>query len=264
MTIPSNSPADTSGTYFTNFSSDLSVQFGENSELFVQWRQRFSPEFLSTYYLGSNGWKQAAITTGDQPGKLYNSCEAIGVTMENTLQRGFAQMYQSCTGSASHGPYDPLVQSVPGDFLLQNARPAPYCKYTQGKTTPPSFFPPTGNCFGYFPDEWMTFQVSIKTGPRINNEFTNSYIRVWIARDGKPSEPVLNFGPYNISAGSTAENQRYGKIWLLPYQTDKSSAQVHPTAYVWYDELIISRTKIPDPGLGTAQPPATPSTLTVR
>src|SRR5687767_3661496 len=32
FTIPSNSWGDTSGTYFTNFSSDLSTQFGENSE----------------------------------------------------------------------------------------------------------------------------------------------------------------------------------------------------------------------------------------
>ena len=47
FTIPSNSGSDTSGTYFTNFSSDLSVQFGENSEFFVQWRQRFSPEYIS-------------------------------------------------------------------------------------------------------------------------------------------------------------------------------------------------------------------------
>jgi len=271
MTIPSNSGSDTSGSYFTNFSDDLSVQFGENAEFYVQWRQRFSPEFLTTVYLNSNGWKQMAVTKGDTPGcvpvggasnQCALSCEAIGVTMENSGQRGFAQMYQSCTGSTSHGPYDPLTQYVRlpspynyDDILLQNARPDPYCTYLQGKTTPPSYFPPTGNCFGYFPDEWMTFQVSIKTGPRVNDEFVDSYIRVWIAREGKRSESVFDFGPYNISAGSIAENQRYGKVWLLPYQTKKDSTQAHPTAYTWYDELIISRNKIADPGITT--PPQT-------
>src|SRR5262249_6540833 len=30
MTIPSNSPADTSGSFFTNFSNDLATQFSEN------------------------------------------------------------------------------------------------------------------------------------------------------------------------------------------------------------------------------------------
>src|SRR6266849_1204040 len=52
FTIPSMSSADTSGSYFTNFSSDLSVQFGENQEFYIQWRQRFSPEFLNTFYQG--------------------------------------------------------------------------------------------------------------------------------------------------------------------------------------------------------------------
>src|SRR4026209_2623309 len=58
FTIPSNSPADTSGSYFTNFSSDLQTQFGANSEFYIQWRQRFSPEFLNTMYQGGSGWKQ--------------------------------------------------------------------------------------------------------------------------------------------------------------------------------------------------------------
>ncbi|TSC68141.1 MAG: fibronectin type III domain-containing protein, partial [Parcubacteria group bacterium Gr01-1014_66] len=286
FTIPSNSGADTSGSYFTNFSPDLSLQFGENSEFYYQWRQRFSSEFLSTNYQGSNGWKQEVVTTGDKPGcvpvggapnQCATSCEAIGVTMQNTYQRGFAQMYQSCTGSTSHGAYDPLTKLVDlpapysrQDILLQDARPAPYCTYLQGNQTlngvpPPSYFPPNGNCFGYFSNEWMTFQVHIQVGPRgsagvagasPNDEFVNSHVDVWIAREGQPSERVFDFGPYNISAANIAENQRYGKVWLLPYQTGKDASQVHPTAYTWYDELIISRNKIADPG-STTPPPST-------
>ena len=71
FTIPSNSPSDSSGTFFTNFSNDLSVQFGANQEFFVQWRQRFSPEFINTFFTGGGGWKQLIIGTGDQPGQLY-------------------------------------------------------------------------------------------------------------------------------------------------------------------------------------------------
>src|SRR5262249_59420172 len=44
--IPSNTGADTSGSFWQNFGA----QFGEGEEFFVQWRQRFSPEMLSTYY----------------------------------------------------------------------------------------------------------------------------------------------------------------------------------------------------------------------
>jgi len=257
MTIPSNSDADTSGSYFANFSSDLSVQFSENAEFYVQWRQRFSPEFLNTFYNSSNGWKQIIISAGDQPGCTSSnsasglcktSCTALETVVQNTFQRGFPQMYNSCTGSTSHGAFDAFEEPFNGsDFKLQNARSSPFCLYSQGQTNPTTFFPPTGNCFGYFPNEWMTFQIRVKTGPRVNDEWTNSFVTLWMAREGQPSQPVITWGPYNLSAGSPADNLKYGKVWLLPYQTNKDSSQVTPTAFTWYDELIISRTQIADP-----------------
>src|SRR5262245_58618582 len=107
FTIPSNSAANTSGSYWANFSADLSTQFGENSDFYVQWRQRFSPEFLNTIYTGSAGWKQVIIGTGDKPGcttsnttNCSSSCTTLEVVAVNAYQRGYAQMYNSCTGSA--------------------------------------------------------------------------------------------------------------------------------------------------------------------
>jgi hypothetical protein len=270
LTIPSNSGANTSGGFWANFSPDLSTQFGENSEFYVQWRQRFSSEFLATDYQGGGGWKQAIIGTGDKLGcttgnttNCYASCTDLEVVTQNTSQRGFAQMYNSCSGSASHGAYAAFEEPFAGsDFKLQNARPSPYCLYSQSGG---NRFPPNGKCFGYFPNEWMTFQVRIKTGLRVGGEFTNSYVELWIAREGRPSERVLNWGPYNLSAGSQGENQRFGKVWLLPYNTGKNPSQSHPTAFIWYDELIISRTRIPDPGIaGSASPPAAPNNLSVQ
>jgi hypothetical protein len=278
FTIPSNSGANSSGSYFTNFSDTLTTQFGGNSEFYIQWRQRFSPEFISTLYQGGGGWKQSIIGTGDKPGctasqsasgLCYSSCTALETVTQNTNQRGFAQMYNSCTGSTSHGPYDGFYQSYGTyDFKLQNGRPSPYCLYSQGQTNPKSYFPPTGNCFGYFANEWMTFQVHIKTGPRVNDEFTNSFVQLWIARENQPSELVINWGPYNLSAGPGSDNQQFGKVWLLPYNTGKDASQSYPTAYTWYDDLIISTSKIPDPassGGGTATtPPAAPTALTLQ
>ncbi len=251
FTIPSNSGSDTSGSYFTNFSSDLSVQFGANEEFYVQWRQRFSQEQLSTMYTGSGGFKQLIIGAGDQPGGPFmTSCTALELVTQNGYQRGFPIMYNSCTGSTSHGAYWPLEQPFASqynnsDFKLQNARPAPYCLYSGSSH---GYFAPNGNCFGYVPDEWMTFQVHLKLGPRVNDEFVGSTIGLTIARDGQPSEPVFDFGPFNLSAGAPSENLKYGKVWLLPYQTGKDSSQSHPVAYTWYDELIVSRQLIADPG----------------
>ncbi|MBL8945825.1 MAG: hypothetical protein JNK45_21860, partial [Myxococcales bacterium] len=258
FTIPSSSPANSSGSYFTNFSEDLSVQFDGDARFFVQWRQRFSPELISTYYDGGGGWKQAIIGVGDQPGcsasnattfesggSCSSSCTELETVVQNTGQRGFAQMYNSCSGSASHGAYDPFEAPFGDfDFELQNARPAPHCLYSQSEA---GYFPPAGNCLGYAPDEWMTFQVEISTGPRLGDEFVDSAVRLWIAREGLPSELVLDWGPYNLSAGDPAANLRFGKVWLLPYHTDKSDAQAHAVAYTWYDELIVSTERIADP-----------------
>jgi hypothetical protein len=241
FTIPSNSGADTSGSYFTNFSRDLSTQFGANSEFYIQWRQRFSPEFLNTHYQDGEGWKQVIIGTGDKPGKPYSSCTTLEIVVQNTYQRGFAQMYHSCTGSSSHGAYDGFQEHFgPADFKLQNARSS--CLYSHAKAGSSK-----SSCFGYFPNEWMTFQVHVKTGPRVKDEFVKSYVQLWIAREGQPSQLVINWGPYNLSAGDPSEDPQYGKIWLLPYHTHKNPSQTTPVGFTWYDELIISRQRIPDP-----------------
>jgi hypothetical protein len=107
----------------------------------------------------------------------------------------------------------------------------------------------------------MTFQVRIKTGPRVNDEWTNSFVTLWIAREGQPSQMAINWGPYNLAAGSASEDLKFGKVFLLPYDTGKDPSQTHPTGFTWYDELIISRTQIADPdGTPVAQaPPPTPT-----
>ncbi len=72
---------------------------------------------------------------------------------------------------------------------------------------------------------------------------------LWIARENQPAELVFDWGSYNLTAGDPATAQKFGKIWLLPYNTGKDSSHTHPIAYTWYDELIISRTQVADPGV---------------
>jgi hypothetical protein len=245
FTIPAQSGADSSGTWFTNFSSDLATQFDGGGEFYVQWRQRFSPEFIANKYAGGGGFKQIIIGTGDQPGnKIFSSCSSLELPLFNYGQSGFPVMYNSCAGSASHGPYDGFYEPFgASDFKLQNGRASPGCLYSQKGT---SYFPPVGNCFAYVANEWLTFQVGVKLGPRSGGEFKGSYITLWAARDGQPSELLIQWGPYNLTAGSTADNERYGKVWFLPYNTGKDPSASYPIAYTWYDELIVSKSRIAD------------------
>jgi hypothetical protein len=214
--IPTNTGSDTSGSFWQDFSDDLSVQFGEGEEFYVQWRQRFSPEFLDTFYEEGAGWKQVVIGEGDRPGKTVYSCTQLEVVVHNPYQRGAAEMYHSCGGKdAQYQPLDEQVRSV-----------------------------------GYKANQWMTFQVFIKIGTWYRNDgkyHRNSTIRLWVAEAGRPSRLVVDQTKYDIANNNPAA--KYGKIWLLPYHTGKSAAQRHPTAYTWYDELIISRSRIADPAM---------------
>lgn len=211
--IPPNTPADTSGSYWQNFSDDLSVQFGEGQQFFVQWRQRFSPEFLRTAYRGGGGWKQAIIGEGDRPGVRVYSCTEIEIVVQNTDQRGFAQVYHSCGGK--DGAYEGL----------DNVR-----------------------AISYRADEWMTFQVQVKIGRWYRNDRRyqrDGTVRLWVAAEGRPSRLAVDRSRYDLV--NTNPAARYGKVWLLPYHSRKDPSQRHPTGHTRYDELVISRSRIADP-----------------
>ena len=172
-------------------------------------------------------------------------------------------MYHSCGGK--DGSYESLeyFDATLGNIVVQNAVG---CLYGSGYPEPP--------CDRYKPDQWMTFQIHVKIGTWYKNDrnyHRDSTIQMWIADEGKPSKLVIDFSPefghgYDIAnTDTTAPLAEYGKVWLLPYHTGKDASQSHPTAYTWYDELIISRAKIPDPGSSTAtQPPAAPTNLNVN
>ncbi len=227
--IPSHSGADTSGSFWLNFSDNLSTQFGEHEEFFVQWRQRFSKEFLNTPYLGGGGWKQIIIGEGDRPGFIAHSCTQLELVVNNPYHLGHPAMYHSCGGK------DDQFEGL----------------FVSGSV-------------GYVADEWMTFQIHVKIGTWYKNDrnyHQDSTVQLWVAREGRPSKLVVNLSPepaevfgmkipgsgsgYDL-ANSNPE-AKYGKLWLLPYNTHKDPSEDHPTGYTWYDDLIIAKTRIPDP-----------------
>src|SRR5206468_6780421 len=201
---PTNSDQAASGQWFANFSADLSTQFRDNADIYVQWRQRFSTVYLNTIYANATGWKTAIIGIGDQPGSgctpqntvpCWATCQANDVVVQNTFLRGMPQMYQSCTsqefgtyGHVQYWPFEEYVDHGAGlDITFQNARPSPWCLYSQGVTNPKTFFPPQGNCFPFVADEWMTFQVHIHTGPLLldtdgNYVYRDSHVDLWVGR----------------------------------------------------------------------------------
>lgn len=227
--IPSNSGSDTSGSFWLNFSDDLSIQFGEQEEFYVQWRQRFSPEFVGKAYAGGGGWKQIIIGEGDRQGFTANSCTQLELVVNNPYHLGYPAMYHSCGGK--DGQFEGLFAS---------------------------------GSISYAANEWMTFQIHVKIGTWYKNDgnyHQDSTIQLWGGREGRPSKLLIDLSPEpamilglkipGSGAGYDFANQdplaKYGKLWMLPYNTHKDPSESHPTGYTWYDDLIISKTRIPDP-----------------
>ncbi len=239
FTIPPFSPANTSGNFWLEFEDDLSVQFGQGEEFYLQWRQRFSPEMLTTHYAEGNGWKQAIVGEGSRPGHTAWSCTDIHLVVENTWQVGAPRMYHSC--GIKNGQYEPLDEVSHGRHLIQNAVGCPNNRVT----SPP--------CVMYKPNQWMTFQLHVKVGTWYKNDgkyHHDSTVQLWVAEEGKPSKLIIDMSPERRTGYDLVNLEpaaKYGKVWLLPYNTHKDPRQEHSAAYTWYDELIISRNRIADP-----------------
>ena len=209
--VPSESSAGFAGQFYANFSNDYSVQFGEGEAIYVQWRQRFSRDFLNNRYLPISNWKQAIIGEGDRPAYVAGSCTQLELVV-NQGDLGYPAMYHSCGGK--DGRSERIYQSWSVDYEA---------------------------------DQWMTFQVIVKIGTWYKNDFkyhNDSLIELWVAKEGGPSRRIIRH-KYDLANNNPLA--KYGKVWLLPYLTGKDASQIHPDAYTWYDELIISKAPIADP-----------------
>jgi hypothetical protein len=222
-----------------SFALEFPQQFGSGEEFFIQWRQRFDREMVTRVFRKGEGWKQAII--GDA---TTRSCSANEVVVQNSYHRGFPQMYHSCgLKDSQYEGLSPLVP--PSDFLLQDGTG---CRYSAQRAA---------QCFRYQADQWMTFQVHIKVGKWYANQsgsyHRDSIVELWVAEENKPSVLVISMPDYDLV--HEGADQKYGRIWFLPYNTNKDDTEDHPIAHTWYDELIISRRRIPDPGVATPNPP---------
>ena len=148
---------------------------------------------------------------------------ATKLSYKMSQQRGFPQMYHAC------GKFQ-LFEQGNSRFgrELQPGGPGGMCSHSRGLVS--------SGCTQYYPDEWLTYQIGITHG----QPGERSRIRLWVSREGHQSKLAIDYEK------GLRNNKGYGKMWLLPYHTNKSKKQEHPTGYIWYDQLIISRTQLPD------------------
>lgn len=236
--IPGRTGAQPSGWWFQHFGQT----FGENSVFYVQVRQRFDAVMINTDWQALVGsyWKQLFFQND-----AY-SCGAGGlVTVSGTgsTYLGFPTMYSDCGTNPVFGSDGLTLQQ--GD--VTNCRyPGPY----------------TG-CAKYPIDTWVTYYYRIQLG---NWGQPNSYIQAWVALDGGPYKKWIDMPNFVYNADPA--HPGINSLTLTDYMTNKNSTVDHPTANMWYDELIISTQPIavpaPSGGGSSNPPPAAPANLRVQ
>lgn len=274
LDYPSRSDSAGGGVFTTNFSDDLSVQFGEGETFYVQYRVRYdcdfiyfdcnqgSPTYRTTrrfYRDGSGSWtnaKVSIISTGDRAVGPADACTWLEVVV-TTAQDHTLQGYHSCgwyagfekrTGESWFGSVQ-WDRQPNGTILGIGDDASPTC-WTMPDPAVHRFhgWGYTGpDCFLFGADQWVTVQQMIRigswqpagTGPPL------SHVTIWAAHEGEGQRVVVDLDVH--LRGPEETGQRYGKVWLLPFMSGKDPTEAHPTAHIWYDELIVSRTFIADP-----------------
>ena len=246
------------GWFDWNFTPDLSRTFGAGQEFYVQYRERLDPQMLnSANFPNSEGFKSDIITDGDTLTHQSSDCSTSPghlVMQQNGPGAAYPILYHNCgfSGGTYHfmqSGYEPV--QLPGvkvgsntNFLDQNAAGCPHYSGRGTPTTDPT-------CWNYVGNEWFTVQVHVKVGT-FNQP--NSILDMWLAHEGQPAQLVVNASDAALlNDGTSVASSKYGKISLLPYQTAMSGS-LADTA-VWYDDLIVSTRRIPDPNVATPNAP---------
>jgi len=240
--------ANIAGQYLPQTNDGLGAGFGENSDMYIQFAVRFSPEMQSNLNVWDSAWKVAIFHQDQQ------SCASKELT---TNHRGntdnWLMMYKDCGGEAMYTALDGFTWHEPSPPYL----------FHQGNYS--CEYPDIGNCWSYPTDKWITLYYKVHIG---TYEQPNSTIEAWYSIDGQPYVKWINIlSNFRIycNGGTVCPNEVFNNITLTPYMTGLSRA-APVNAYVWYDELIVSRQPIAAPGNSQTQTttPAAPTGLAVK
>jgi len=236
FTVPSMGPANSSGYWRQLFQSSLAAgpttatRFDQNSTFYLQFRQRFSIEYLTNIYPVNGGgttfWKQEIMSND------VSTCSNVELTTVNWELRRYPTMYSQCGA-------DGFVESLPNFDYLEEQGSSPTtgynCHYQAANNTATS-------CFTYPADTWVTFYYKVALGTWGT---PTSTIQAWVSVGGGPYAEWVNMTNHTLYADASGT---YDMVTLLTYMTNRNaSVSAGPTAYTWYDELIVSGQPIAAP-----------------
>ena len=224
------------GQYLPQTNNGLGASFRENSDMYVQYAVRFSPEMFSNLNYWNSHWKVSILHQNSE------SCASKELTT-NTFYGGPATMYKDCGAQAMYTQLDGQTWTSNTPLLLQQGDYA--CQYGATETTP---------CWNYPTDKWITLYYKVHIGAYGQ---PNSTIEAWYSVDGQPYKKWINvtsnFSIY-CNSSSPCSSESFNNITLTPYMT-ALGVPAPVDAYVWYDELVVSTQPIAAPSSVTPPPP---------
>lgn len=240
---PPHAGANIAGRWSPLSNDGLGRLFGQNSTFYVQFRQRFSREFLDNTWDAS--WKTVIFHYQQQ------TCASIELTTQDYWAERMPHMYTNCgpvhmftTLDGSRHNEDPPLLVQQGDYR---------CEY--GKISP-------STCFYFVPDEWLTFYYKFTIGTW---DQANSTVEAWVAREGQGYRQFIRTPNMRLSCNenscttSPGRDQGYNNVTFTPYMTglNSNSGRAGVTSRIWYDELIVSTQPIAAPLAGPRPQPPT-------
>jgi hypothetical protein len=274
--FPSNTGSGAAGNYKTNFSPDYSFQVGSGAngapaeEVYIQFQVRYSCSFIWTdcdpaspnyrkerrCFLSKRGdgdctaSKIALISTGDREDSRANACTRIQTAINHGTDHSL-HAFHRCPRAQGFGERLPRV----GGRYQGNSQPNGlfYCPRILDDFSQSGWNNTAESCFRLVDDRWITIQVRLRFGPpqggAKKDEPRLSHASIWGGIEGVAGgrqRLVID----NDFYASTPESPRdfVGKIWLMPHLYNKTDQETHPPFQVWYRNLVISETLIPNPG----------------
>lgn len=186
-----------SGTMYLPFRDDGSIQFGANSEFWVQWLLYMGNDYLHqtpTQPTWARQWPQK-ITSVDYgpPFDLVQSCGDSEI-VATVGQYGFPFGYHSCgvKDNLAGGGYQGFDVQTPQGIFYQNAMPMPSCRY-----------PDLAGCKFLEAERWMAFKIHVKIGNWYHFSDLNysraHQFEMWYGRVGVPLTKVISRLDYDYT-----------------------------------------------------------------
>lgn len=236
----------------------LPQNFQAGDTLYVQYRWRGSPE----YFTNNHNYWNSSVKQINIHGPS-STCQPAEFT--TIMQYGYPSMYTDCgIGWFTNVTTNALLSACTGDCLLEQgattvASPngSGYnCHYQNqvagGGTGSGCFLPPN--------DTWITHYEIITLGTQGTG---TSSVAAFEAHNGKP---YLQWQRVNGVTWFGGGDSYFNKLRFETYMTEIKQA-APTTAYVWYDELIVSTQPIAVPNnAGATGPvlPDAPANVTVK